>query len=102
VIVVDIAADLNDEDDTGLTQQQLSVNRRYNQTQWLMTSAGYRWPLYGDDNPTPIKRPLPEDLSGPIPSHPNSLTVPAAERFAIIGYRTLAEECRMSGFETYD
>ncbi|MGH3857047.1 MAG: hypothetical protein ACRDR6_26910, partial [Pseudonocardiaceae bacterium] len=43
----------------------------------LMISDGYRWPLYSDDDTTPIKRSLPEDLPEAHPTTPSNLTVPS-------------------------
>ncbi|MGH3856736.1 MAG: hypothetical protein ACRDR6_25265, partial [Pseudonocardiaceae bacterium] len=45
----------------------------------LMISDGYRWPLYSDDDTTPIKRSLPEDLPEAHPTTPSNLTVPHSE-----------------------
>jgi hypothetical protein len=40
--------------------------RWYSHTQWLVISAGYRWPWYNDDDTAPIKRSLPTEINQPI------------------------------------
>src|ERR671917_1635616 len=57
--------------------RKLSGNRWYNQTQWLMISGGYRWPLYVEDDTSTIKRLLPRRSTGGSSHHtPDNLTVP--------------------------